>query len=81
MAITSKGYDPALGAKFSEENGGLVIGRSKAPSLKTDEQVDEGYDEDEEAERELAEEQALQEFGEEYGRNPDAQELFDWMNR
>ena len=37
MKVTSKGYDPDLGAKFASESNGLVIARKKSLPEKSDE--------------------------------------------
>ena len=39
MKITSKGYDPELGKKFSEESGSFVIGRGPSSRTKSEAQV------------------------------------------
>ncbi|MFZ2387025.1 MAG: hypothetical protein WAW69_04395 [Polaromonas sp.] len=39
MKVTSLGYDPDLGRKFSVESSGLVIGRAKSLPRKSEAQV------------------------------------------
>jgi hypothetical protein len=72
MKVTSMGYDPDLGRKFSEESNGLVIGRRKSSPTVSDEELED---------QEMAfQAQVEQDWIEEHGRAPDAQQLHDAIN-